>query len=179
MAVRVKFNKGEFRRELLQRKKLYEDEQTARLIAYAEEQMQLIGAEIEPYFGHSYTNTGNMLDSLCWGVWFDGKLKKSGYYREKQAEFDSYLHELSIACRTPVDGRFLAQQFLANYKAVKQGWSVAWGVLAPYYPYWETGHENVLIGDVEGFYIMTQRYDHIQNQLGTKCVTRIEINRAV
>lgn len=181
MATRVRFSKSEFRKELMKRKKLYEDEQTARLIAYAQEQIQLIGSEIAPYFGMSERNTGNLLDSLCWGVWFNGnnRPKAFGYYREPQAEFESYLHELSPLNRVPVNGRLLAQQFLADFQPkIKDGWEVAWGVLAPYYAYWETGHENILLGGyVAPFYVMTQRYDHIQNQLGTRCVTRIEINR--
>lgn len=168
---RVRFSKSEFRKELMARKSEIDKLQTAKLIAYAESEMPQMAALMLT------DTTGNLLDSLCWGVWYNGKLAKLGYYREQQeAELDSYLHELS-ANRVPINGRFLAQQFLAQYKpTIKQGWEVVWGVLAPYWAYWEQGHYNRLLGDVVQFKAMSQRYDHIKQELEPMCKVTFEVN---
>ena len=172
MSVRLRFNKNEFRKELMQRKKVYEEEQTLRLISYAKEQIILMGSEIQQIISSQDGSTGNLLDSLCWGVWHNKKNRGMGYYREPQAMEDSYLHEFSQN-RESVNGRFLAQQFLAQYQSnltLTSGWQVVWGVLAPYYAYWEAGHINKLYGgQFVQFTAMSQRYDHIKAQLGARC----------
>ena len=171
--VRVRFNKGEFRKELLKRKTEYERLQTEKLIAYAKEQIVLMAAEIEQIITSQDGNTGNLLDSLCWGVWHNKHKKGLGYYRETQAIEDSYLHEFSPAIRESVNGHFLAEQFLAQYQSnltITDGWQVVWGVLAPYYAYWEAGHTNRLFGgQFVQFTAMSQRYDHIKAELGARC----------
>lgn len=174
MATKVRFNKKEFRNELLAHKKEYEIKQTALLIAYAKEEIVKMGNLIQQIIVGQDESTGNLLDSLCWGVWHNKKLCGLGYYREQQAEYDSYLHELSQN-RTSVNGRFLAQQFLDEYGSsltVTDGWQIVWGVLAPYYVYWEEGHINVLFGgEFAKFDAMSQRYDHIENVLKPRCKT--------
>lgn len=174
MATRLKFDKKWFRKELMERKKLIEAEQTARLIAYAKEEIVKMGNLIQQIIIGQDESTGNLLDSLCWGVWHNQKLCGSGYYREQQAEYDSYLHELSLN-KVSVNGRFLAQQFLSEYGSsitVSDGWQIVWGVLAPYYVYWEKGHINVLFGgQFVKFDAMSQRYDHIENVLKPRCTT--------
>ncbi len=181
MAVTMRFSKDKFRKELLKRKEAYEVEQTARLVSYAQEQVALMGAEIEQIITSQDGNTGNLLDSLCWGVWHNKKRKGIGYYREMSAIEDSYLHEFSPAIRETVNGHFLAQQFLAQYQdqiVITNGWQVVWGVLAPYYAYWEAGHINRLFGgQFVQFTAMSQRYDHIKNELGAKC--RVNFNVTV
>lgn len=173
MATRVRFSKSEFRKELMKRKREYEIEQTARLIAYAKEQVVLMAKEIEQIITSQDGNTGNLLDSLCWGVWHNKKRQGLGYYRDAQAIEDSYLHEFSPMIRESVNGHFLAQQFLAQYQdnlTITDGWQVVWGVLAPYYAYWEQGHINKLFGgQFIQFTAMSQRYDHIKNELGPRC----------
>lgn len=158
----------------MKRKKLYEDEQTARLIAYAKEEIVLMANLIDQIITNVDWNTGNLLDSLCWGVFHNNKKCATGFYREEQAEYDSYLHALSKN-RTPVNGRLLAEQFLKEYQDtlnIKDGWKIIWGVLAPYYVYWEEGHDNILMGDYVQFDAMSQRFDHIQSKLEPKCRTR-------
>jgi hypothetical protein len=173
MATRVRFSKSEFRKELMKRKREYEVEQTARLIAYAKEQIVLMAKEIEQIITSQEGSTGNLLDSLCWGVWHNKKRQGLGYYRNESAIEDSYLHELSPMIRESVNGHFLAQQFLAQYQdnlTITDGWQVVWGVLAPYYAYWEQGHINKLLGgQFVQFTAMSQRYDHIKNELGPRC----------
>ena len=109
----------------MKHKKDYEIEQTARLIAYAQQQIVLMAAEIEQIISSQDGSTGNLLDSLCWGVWHNKKKKGMGFYRDTQAIEDSYLHELSPAIRESVNGHFLAQQFLAQYQdnlTITDGW---------------------------------------------------------
>lgn len=174
MATRVRFSKSEFRKDLMKRKRLVEKEQTARLIAYAKEEIVRMGELIQQIVTSEDESTGNLLDSLCWGVWHNKKLQGFGYYRGESAIEDSYLHELSQN-RTSVNGHFLAQQFIAEYQdslTVNDGWQIVWGVLAPYYVYWEQGHINVLMGgEFVKFDAMSQRYDHIENVLKPQCKT--------
>lgn len=174
MATRVRFSKIEFRKELMKHKKLIEAEQTARLIAYAKEEIVKMGELIaQNVISGQDETTGNLLDSLCWGVWFKRKRMGSGYFREPQASEESYLHELSPQNRQSVNGHALAQQFLREYGdgiTQNDGWHIVWGVLAPYYVYWEQGHINVLRGgEFVKFDAMSQRYDHIENVLKPQC----------
>lgn len=174
----MRFNKNEFRKELLKQKKAYEVEQTARLIAYAKEEIIQMGATIQQIISSQDGSTGNLLDSLCWGVWHNKHLKGMGFYREEQAIEDAYLHEFGQN-RESVNGHFLAQQFLAQYQSkmtVTNGWQVVWGVLAPYYAYWEAGHINKLFGgEFIQFTGMSQRYDHIKQTLEPKCRVHFDV----
>jgi len=180
MATKVRFSKSEFRKELMKRKREYEVEQTARLVAYAQSQIVLMAAEIEQIITSQDGSTGNLLDSLCWGVWHNKKRKGMGFYRSESAIEDSYLHELSPMIRESVNGHFLAQQFLAQYQdnlTITDGWQVVWGVLAPYYAYWEQGHINKLLGgQFIQFTAMSQRYDHIKNELSPRCRVDFNVN---
>ena len=50
-------------------------EQTRRLVAYAKDTVQQIGNTIKAYHSaHNMDKTGNLLNSLCWGVSYRGKL---------------------------------------------------------------------------------------------------------
>ena len=88
--------------------------------------------------------TGNLLDSLCWGVMYEGRLKAYGFYRQQQrAEKESHLHEFwpDWSWIFPVYGRGEAELFLKNVKFRNSGmkWSVFFAILAPYWGYWESG----------------------------------------
>lgn len=175
MPTKMKFDKKEFRKQLMQRKKYVDDEQTARLIAYAKEEVLKMGELIKQgVINNEDLSTGNLLDSLCWCVWRKRKRMASGYYRDQQATTESYLHELS-ANKVSVNGHQLAQQFLQEYGETipeNNGWHIVWGVLAPYYVYWEEGHINKLLGgEFMKFNAMSQRYDHIKDVLEPKCRT--------
>ena len=109
-------------------------EQTTRLIAYAEQQMEKIGERI------AWNDHGNLLDSLCWAVYYNGNMRRCGYYRKSEAIEDTYLHALSKSIRQPINGHAEAQTFLAQYVPTEQsGWEVIWAVAAPYWGYWEKG----------------------------------------
>lgn len=176
MATKVRFSKSEFRKELMKRKYAISVEQTERLKAYAKEEIAKMGEEINlnVITNDEYTK-GNLLDSLCWGVWYKRKRMGSGYFRDQQATEESYLHALSPQNKIAVNGHELAQQFLKEYGesiTANDGWHIVWGVLAPYYVYWEVGHENILKGgEYVRFNIMSQRFDHIQSVLQPRCTT--------
>ncbi len=162
MATKLKFNANEFRKELMAGKREWEKEQTRRLAVYAAEEITKIGDKI------GMKDTGNLLDSLCWGLWFNGNLVKNGYYRSTpEATYDSYLHALSpMPPKESVNGRYLAQTFLAQYQPIEEhGWELVWGALAPYYAYWESGHNNKLLKQYVRFTAMAERYDHIEAKM--------------
>ena len=137
-------------------------EQNRRLIAYAKEQMAKIAERMM-----GFQDTGNLLDSLCWAVYYKGEILKFGFFRDGvEAIEESWLHALSKSIRQPVNGREMANSFLASYRPHEtNGWEVVWAVNAPYWGYWEKGHENVLLGSYVKFSIMAHRYDVIRKQL--------------
>ena len=60
--------------------------------------------------------TGNLLNSLCWGVAYSGELKASGFFRNAQSTKISYLHEWSTEYAAfPVDGHSLAAEYIERY----------------------------------------------------------------
>ena len=71
-------------------------EQNRRLVEYAREEIILLGNDIAAIGGrNNMDNTGNLLDSLCWGVCYNKELIDSGFYREQRASRPSLLHEYS------------------------------------------------------------------------------------
>lgn len=153
-------------------------EQNARLIAYAKEEIIKIGNQIQTYHSrHHMDRTGNLLDSLLWGVSYDGKLVDGGFYREAQAWKESNLHEWFVDIRElfPVNGRQLAQTYMQKYgNNGAKGWRVFFAILAPYWGYWEKGFTMKSGGGDSGiprstrfmqFAVMTQFYDEVKKDL--------------
>lgn len=154
--------------------KLIADEQCVRLAEYAKEKIQEIGAEIQTYNSINHMDrTGNLLDSLCWGVSYDGKLMDSGFYRGQSATRDSYLHEWmrgDVKYLTPVNGHQLAQDYVSKYgNNGTKGFRVFFAVLAPYWGYWEKGFTlKSYFGNTSQFRqfsVMTQFYDVVKADL--------------
>lgn len=170
----IKFDDKSLRKNLM---KNYETMQAERLVAYAIEQMNQMGNELKQKMLYKPSDrTHNMLNSLVWAVYYDGKEKRHGFYRNSAStKGDSYLHELDEN-PIPVNGRALARQFLATHTPSEKGWEIVWGVLVPYYAYWEEGHENVFYRSRVKFAMMTQHYDQIKNKLGSKVNVTIEIS---
>lgn len=162
------------------------DEQNRRFIEYAKEEVGKIGNRIREY--HSANNmdrTGNLLDSLCWGVSYAGKLVEGGFYRNAQASRTSYLHEWfsgDVKYLIPVSGHQLADEYINKYgNNGAQGWRVFFAILAPYWGYWEKGFNMKSGGGVMRvgsktfkipqtsrflqFAVMTQFYDEIKSDL--------------
>lgn len=147
-------------------------EQTNRLVEYAKEKIKTFGAT-KKFEG--WEDSGNLLDSLCWGVWYKNHRVQSGYYRNAQATEDSYLHEFSKSMRTKVNGRALAQTFLNTYKPETDGWVVVFGALAPYWGYWELGHHNIIFGERVKFEAMARIYDEVRSELLPPCKVTLEV----
>lgn len=147
-------------------------EQTKRLIDYAESEIKSIGTDIEGYSStHNMDRTGNLLDSLCWAVFYKGNLKKYGYYRREEAIEDSYLHEYSRNLRKSVNGHFFASQFIANYSPKETGWELIFAIAAPYWGYWEKGHTNAMSNKWQQWSVMTRHYDVVKGDLAPSKVT--------
>jgi len=121
--------------------------QTQRLIEYAEKEIKVLGDIIQTYNSRNHMDrTGNLLNSLCWGVFYNGKRKAYGYYREPVyhdkgmgGSSQSWLHEFFSNDMENVDGHEMASKFLASYKTEYHGWVVFFAILAPYWGYWESG----------------------------------------
>jgi len=146
------------------------EEQTKRLIQYAEEEI----VRIVDTKGFS-NRTSNLADSYVWCVYQDGKRKGFGFYGNKQARKNSFLHEYSPKMRVPVNGRQLARKFVMSYKSdVDHGWEIVFAAVAPYGAYMEEGY--TFHGTPYHFDVLSQRYDHIKHALSPLCSVTFEID---
>lgn len=146
------------------------EEQTRRLVAYAKDTIKQIGDAIQQY--HSANNmdrTGNLLNSLCWGVSYKGKLAEAGYYREASSLKQSFLHEWSgYRDAFPVEGHLAAENYIQKYGAAYvDGWRVFFAILAPYWGYWEDGFtfKGKFGTSFKKFSVMSWFYDTISKDL--------------
>lgn len=167
---RLKFNAKAWGRHLFNQ---LAPEQTRRLIAYAKVRIDEIGASIEAFpDGNNMDRTGNLLDSLCWAVYYNGSKKGFGYYRKPQAVIDSALHEWFAPPGEDVNGRYRAQMFLQEYNPeTKKGWELFFAILAPYWGYWEKGHVNVRNSTTQKWSVMATHYDFVMQDLTPTKVT--------
>lgn len=169
-ASQVQFNTSALQKAIME--KLI-PEQTKRLAAYADNITKEIGKTIGSYNSrHNLDRTGNLLDSLCWGVVYYGNLEAFGFYREQRATELSQLHEwFDEVYATPVGGHYLAQRFIERMSHLHYaGWRVFVAVLAPYWGYWEKGFTFRTRGNANRsrfmrFAVMTQFYDTISTDL--------------
>ena len=179
----VKFNADELKKVLFEN---LSREQTRRLIEYAARKIRLLGDASQMYHSkHHMDRTGNLLDSLCWGVMYKGRLQACGFYRNQQrASKQSYLHEFwpDISWMYPIYGRGEAEMFLKNVKFRNSGmtWSVFFAILAPYWGYWESGF-TLKRGRTKRhlqFRVMAKMYDDMSADLRpAKPHMHIEVNR--
>lgn len=163
----VKFNSNAFGNALYKHLAI---EQTNRLIRYAEEKIGLLGARIQMWESKNHMDrTGNLLDSLCWGVSYYGKLEKSGFYRPQKATELSHLHEFSgDSTWFPVGGHVLAENFIKQMGNLRyNGWRVFFAILAPYWGYWEEGFTFKGFRGTKflKFQVMTELYDVVNADL--------------
>ena len=158
------------------------EEQNRRLIAYAENKIVEIGDKIKSYNSkHNMDRTGNLLNSLCWGVSYQGKLIGSGFYRDATTRgawigdgyySTSFLHEFfgsQVFTMYPVNGRQLAEEYIQrNGNTGSRGWKVFFAILAPYWGYWEKGFTLTSFGKERRrrqFAVMAQVYDQVRRDL--------------
>lgn len=157
-------------------------EQTNLFIEYAKERIAEIGNMIQTYNSRNHMDrTGNLLNSLCWGVYYKGEKKGSGFFRSPVIKSmggnkgsTSYLHEFFANDAEPVNGRQLAEDFLSSYKPNGSGWTVFFAILAPYWGYWEGGFMMKSGGGESGiprstrflqFQVMSHIYDTVRMDL--------------
>ncbi len=169
MRVGVRFDKKALKKALLNP---IIEEQNKRLVEYAKEKIIDIGNEVKTYHSrHNMDRTGNLLDSLCWGVSYQGKLIDGGFYREASARGESFLHEWfsgDTKYLIPVNGRALAESYLQKYgNGEAKAWKVFFAILAPYWGYWEKGFTLRTIGGSRHvqFAVMAQFYDSVKRDL--------------
>lgn len=164
------------------------EEQTRRLIAYAKDKVRLIGDAIQLYNSkHHFDRTGNLLNSICWGVAYSARLIDYGFYREaniksyntgrRDETSQSFLHEFFREKEAyEVDGRYLAERFIKKYgRNSAQGWWRVWfAILAPYWGYWEEGFTMKRGGGMSGipqtssfmkFSVMSEFHDKVEREL--------------
>lgn len=167
---RVKFSKAKAKKEMLA---VAVKIQTERLAAYASKETNSIGDDISVApTRNGLDRTGNLLDSLCWGVCHDGKVKEYGYYRPAEAIEDSNLHEYSRPMGDSVNGHFLASQFIATYNpSESKGWEMFIAILAPYWGYWEKGFVHKPSSRFFQWQVMTRHYDVVSQDLSPARVT--------
>ena len=174
----IGFSAARMKRDMM---KIVIAEQTDRLVEYAMTKISEIGNRIQEYHSANHMDRyGNLLDSLCWGVAYDGKLKASGFYRDQTASRESYVHEWSsadISSMFPIYGHGLAQQYIDNYNGDSgKGWQVFFAILAPYWGYWENGftmttkargwdEDDVMRTKTFRFAVMTEFRDEIKRDL--------------
>ena len=176
----VVFDADALKKELLEK---YIPMQTNILIEYAKEKIIKLGDTIASYNGaNGLDRTGNLLNSLCWGVTYDGSLKDSGFYRAERLNFrynrwgqtrglgsqggyDSYLHEYFPEDAELVDGRKMALEYLLSKHGSKGKWTVFFAILAPYWGYWEGGFKQVKTGKRMQFSAMIYIYDDVRMDL--------------
>lgn len=187
-------------------------EQNSRLVEYAKKGIVELGSAIAAIpTKNNMNDTGNLLDSLCWGVCYNGELIGSGFYREQSASKPSHLHAYSTAAvlegstrrkwkdlynadvqkarslqesnwsytsaAEPVNGHQLAAAYIDKAaKTCKNGqWMVFFAILAPYWGYWEEGHNNIFLKRFVRYQVMTEFYDKAQADL-KPAKTRLKIH---
>lgn len=148
----------------------------AYLVDYAKSKIISIGNHIKSRdTRNNFDRTGNLLNSLCWGVSYNGDVLESGFYRDPAILRDkgidgnsyAYMHELwgDYKYAYPVDGRAMAEAFLQHAQPRTKGWRVFFAILAPYWGYWESGHKNVMSNKFEKFAVMIHVYDEVKREL--------------
>lgn len=169
---RLSFNKHLYQQRVM---KHVVDEQTARLVAYAKD--ELVKMVATKQLGN---DTKNLQDSIVWAVYYNGKRVPNGFgfFGNKEATENSFLHAYSSHPQA-VNGRALARQFLNEYNpSTTKGWEIVWAVCAPYAAYWEGGHVNPpKSGRIRYARVILQRYDHIRHALTAKTKTTFAIHR--
>ena len=170
-------------------------EQTNRFIAYARENNLIIGSTIQLYHGgHHMDRTGNLLNSLCWGVSYNNTLMGSGFYRPESihsyhswAEGDtseSFLHEFypDVKYAYPIHGRQLAEKYIQmhGWKSGGNHWRMWFAILAPYWGYWEQGFtmkSNFGGGSKRlRFQVMSQTCDRMRRELSPAKVPPLQVH---
>lgn len=179
----IGFNAAKWEKDLIN---YWVGQQNARFIAYAKKKIMDIGNRMS----HK-EKTGNLLDSLCWGLSYNQQLVSYGFYRNKKATEQSYLHEwwkgaswrkrskkakaefekLDHWNLPEIHGHEMAEHFISIFansaRAKHDGWTLFFAVLAPYWGYWEEGFTMRSFWGSKRvqFPVMAETYDMIKSDL--------------
>lgn len=146
-------------------------EQTARLIAYAKEELY------EMIVSKTFkSRTFNLADSYVYAVYYDGKEQAHGYVGAKMANKQAiYRDKRNPSKEILVDGRKEATEFLTKFKSAlptTNGWVVVWAACAPYAKYLDPAVGST---KTNRFFVISQRYDHIANTFSSKGVVSLKV----
>ena len=117
-------------------------QQTAKLCVYASEMIKKINAFREAGLATPSGDwTGNLGDSLCWIVYYNGKIEKSGYARKdpiaQSPQSDSDVNG-------DIWGRKLADDFIRSHNpSATKGWEVVWAATVNYASKLEQGISDI------------------------------------
>ena len=164
-----------------------------RLVEYAKEKLDNIGDKIQTFNSkNNLYRTGHLLQSLCWSVSYKGNVVGYGFYEKaplkkgrklwgEQATSESHLHEFygsQIYSMFPVEGRKFAEEYIQKAASKgTRGWKVVFGILAPYWGYWEKGFTMIHGFSNNGgnspfrgatfmkFSVMAEVYDQVRKEL--------------
>lgn len=166
----VIFHKGRIAAKI---KKALVEEQTKRLIIYADNELRKM-VESHEFWNKTY----NLEDSYVWAVFYNGKKEKHGFYSNKVANKTSILHEWgSKEKQKTVNGRKAARDFVNGYTpSILKGWEVVWAACAPYGAYLEAGFTIKKSGKYLQFDVIAQRFDYIKRELEPQAKVRFEIS---
>lgn len=162
----------------------------ARLVEYAKEKLDSIGDRIQTFDSkNNLYRTGHLLQSLCWSVSYKGNVVGYGFYEKaplkkgrklwgEEATSESHLHEFygyDISSMFPVHGRKFAEEYIRKASSTgTRGWKVVFGILAPYWGYWEKGFTLKRGGGKSPiprtvsflkFSVMAEVYDQVRKEL--------------
>ena len=146
-------------------------EQTARLIAYAKEELY------EMIVSRTFkSRTFNLADSYVYAVYYDGKEQAHGYVGAKMANKQAvYTDKINPSKEILVDGRKEATKFLTKFKSAlptTNGWVVVWAACTPYAKELDPATGS---SDKNRFFVISQRYDHIANTFSSKGVVSLKV----
>ena len=186
---RLIWDKNHFRNVLLNKAI---EMNNARLVEYAKEKLDSIGDKIQTFNStNNLYRTGHLLQSLCWSVSYKGNVIGYGFYGKAPLKRGrkmwgegrlrtsvSELHEFygsQISSMFPVHGRKFAEEYIQKASSTgTRGWKVVFGILAPYWGYWEKGFtlkkggKNSPIPRTETFLkfsVMAEVYDQVRKEL--------------
>ena len=146
-------------------------EQTARLIAYAKEELY------EMIVSRTFkSRTFNLADSYVYAVYYDGKEQAHGYVGAKMANKQAiYIDKRNPSKEILVDGRKEATKFLTKFKSAlptTNGWVVVWAACTPYAKELDPAAGS---SKKNRFFVISQRYDHIANTFSSKGVVSLKV----
>jgi hypothetical protein len=133
-------------------------QQTDKLCVYASKMIKKINTFREAGMSNPSGDwTGNLGDSLCWIVYYNGNIANSGYARNQAMAQDAQ-HDSSVS--GDIWGRELANNFIRSHNpSTTKGWEVVWAATVNYASKLEKGNSDVHKG--VRLRIISQVFDNV------------------